>query len=183
MWTLEGLRGADPVLGLALLLVLAVVLADWLHRHARLPRPCGYMLVGALASPLLLSLLDRQELDAWKPLIDLAIGVLVFELGARTPGAPAGAGAKLLAAAEPYLGGWQPKSAPAPVAWGGLRPATADGLPLIGAVPGGEGLYVAAGHTMLGVTLAPATAAALAPLVLRDERVPELAPFDPGRAP
>jgi D-amino-acid dehydrogenase len=107
----------------------------------------------------------------------------VFELGARTPGAPAGAGAKLLAAAEPYLGGWQPKSAPAPVAWGGLRPATADGLPLIGAVPGGEGLYVAAGHTMLGVTLAPATAAALAPLVLRDERVPELAPFDPGRAP
>ena len=83
MWTLEGLRGADPVLGLALLLVLAVVLADWLHRHARLPRPCGYMLVGALASPLLLSLLDRQELDAWKPLIDLAIGVLVFELGAR----------------------------------------------------------------------------------------------------
>ncbi len=83
MWTLEGLRGADPVLGLALLLVLAVVLADWLHRHARLPRPCGYMLVGALASPLLLALLDRQELDAWKPLIDLAIGVLVFELGAR----------------------------------------------------------------------------------------------------
>jgi Kef-type K+ transport system membrane component KefB len=83
LWTLEGLRGADPVLGLALLLVLAVVLADWLHRHARLPRPCGYMLVGALASPLLLALLDRQELDAWKPLIDLAIGVLVFELGAR----------------------------------------------------------------------------------------------------
>jgi Kef-type K+ transport system membrane component KefB len=83
LWTLEGLRGADPVLGLALLLVLAVVLADWLHRHARLPRTCGYMLVGALASPLLLSLLHRKELDAWKPLIDLAIGVLVFELGAR----------------------------------------------------------------------------------------------------
>lgn len=83
LWTLEGLRGADPVLGLALLLVLAVVLADWLHRHARLPRPCGYMLVGALASPLLLALLDRKELDAWKPLVDLAIGVLVFELGAR----------------------------------------------------------------------------------------------------
>ena len=83
LWTLEGLRGADPVLGLALLLVLAVVLADWLHRHARLPRSCGYMLVGALASPLLLALLDRKELDTWKPLIDLAIGVLVFELGAR----------------------------------------------------------------------------------------------------
>jgi len=33
------------------------------------------------------------------------------------------------------------------------------------------------------VTLAPATAAVLAPLVLRGERVPELAPFDPGRRP
>jgi len=34
---------------------------------------------------------------------------------------------------------------------------------------------------MLGVTLAPATAAALAPLVLRDELLPELRPFDPAR--
>lgn len=83
LWTLEGLRGADPVLGLALLMVLAVVLADLLHRYARLPRPLGHMLVGALASPLVLRLLERSELDAWKPLIDLAIGVLVFELGTR----------------------------------------------------------------------------------------------------
>jgi hypothetical protein len=34
---------------------------------------------------------------------------------------------------------------------------------------------------MLGVTLAASTAAVLAPLVLRGERVPELAPFDPLR--
>ena len=107
----------------------------------------------------------------------------VFELGARDATPPAGAGTRLLAAAEPYLGGWRPDSGTALAAWAGLRPATADGLPLIGAVPGREGLYVAAGHTMLGVTLAPATAAALAPLVLRGERVPELAPFDPGRSP
>jgi len=83
LWTLEGLRGANPVLGLALLMLLAVVLADLLHRATRLPRPCGHMLVGALASPLVLSLLERSELDSWKPLIDLAIGVLVFELGTR----------------------------------------------------------------------------------------------------
>jgi Kef-type K+ transport system membrane component KefB len=83
LWTLAGLRGADPVLGLALLMVLAVVLADLLHRYVRLPRPSGHMLVGALASPLVLRLLERSELDAWKPLIDLAIGVLVFELGTR----------------------------------------------------------------------------------------------------
>ena len=83
LWTLEGLRGADPVLGLALLMLLAVVLAEALHRAVRLPRACGHMLVGALASPLVLRLLERSELDAWKPLIDLAIAVLVFELGTR----------------------------------------------------------------------------------------------------
>jgi Kef-type K+ transport system membrane component KefB len=83
LWTLEGLRSADPVLGLALLMLLAVVLAEALHRVVRLPRACGHMLVGAMASPLVLQLLSRAELDAWKPLIDLAIAMLVFELGTR----------------------------------------------------------------------------------------------------
>jgi len=83
LWTLEGLRGADPVLGLALLMLGAVVLAEALHRAIRLPRACGQMLVGALASPLVLRLFERAELDTWKPLIDLAIAVLVFELGSR----------------------------------------------------------------------------------------------------
>lgn len=82
-WTLDVLRRADPVLGLALLMVFAVVLADLLYRYMRLPRPCGHMLVGVLASPLVLRILERTELDTWKPLIDLAIGVLVFELGTR----------------------------------------------------------------------------------------------------
>jgi Kef-type K+ transport system membrane component KefB len=83
LWSLDALRTADPVLGVAVLMALAVVLADWLHRHARLPRPCGHLLVGALASPLLLRLMDRSALDGWKPLVDLAIAVLVFELGTR----------------------------------------------------------------------------------------------------
>jgi glycine/D-amino acid oxidase-like deaminating enzyme len=34
---------------------------------------------------------------------------------------------------------------------------------------------------MLGVTLAPATANLLAPLVLEGRTAPELAPFDPAR--
>jgi Kef-type K+ transport system membrane component KefB len=83
LWTLEGLRAADPVLGLALLMLIAVLLAEALHRAWRLPRSCGHMLTGAIASPLLLRLLDRAELDVWKPLIDLAIGALLFELGSR----------------------------------------------------------------------------------------------------
>jgi D-amino-acid dehydrogenase len=105
----------------------------------------------------------------------------VFELGARQPIAPPDAGRKLVAAARPYLRGWEPDTGGELQAWAGLRPATADGLPLIGEVPGSPGMFVASGHGMLGITLAPATAALLAPLVLEGRKAPELEPFDPGR--
>jgi Kef-type K+ transport system membrane component KefB len=61
----------------------AVLVAEGLHRLVRLPRASGHMLVGALASPIALDLFASTDLDPWKPLIDLAIGVLVFELGSR----------------------------------------------------------------------------------------------------
>lgn len=105
----------------------------------------------------------------------------VFELGASRAEVPAGAGERLLAAARPYLAGWRPDADGPLTTWAGLRPATADGLPLIGALPGHDGLFVASGHGMLGVTLAPATAALLAPLVLEGRQAPELQPFAPGR--
>lgn len=78
-------------------------------------------------------------------------------------------------APEAYMKDWRP--ADPELEWAGLRPIPADTLPLIGAVPGREGLFVATGHAMLGVTLAPATGAALAPLVLENRLLPELAPF------
>lgn len=56
--------------------------------------------------------------------------------------------------------------------WAGLRLATPDGLPVIGPVPGHDGLVVATGHGALGVTLAPVTARAVAEIVTAD-RVPE----------
>ena len=105
----------------------------------------------------------------------------VFELGARDAVAPPDAAERLIAAARPYLAGWSPDADVQVTAWAGLRPATPDGLPLIGAVPGLDGAYLATGHGMLGVTLAPATAALLAPLVLEGRAAPELAPFDPAR--
>jgi D-amino-acid dehydrogenase len=58
-----------------------------------------------------------------------------------------------------------------------MRQTTPDDLPFIGAVSGFGHLYVATGHGMLGVTLAPATGAALVPLVLEDHTVPEHEPF------
>ena len=105
----------------------------------------------------------------------------VFELGASNHVIPPAVGERLLAAARPYLAGWHPDPDGPVDAWAGLRPATPDGLPLIGALPGLDGIYLATGHGMLGVTLAPATANLLAPLVLEDRAAPELTPFDPAR--
>jgi glycine oxidase len=43
-------------------------------------------------------------------------------------------------------------------AWTGLRPATADGLPVVGPWPGAPGLFVATGHFRSGILLTPVTA-------------------------
>lgn len=78
------------------------------------------------------------------------------------------------------LRGWPPDPGRATV-WTGARPLTPDGLPVIGLLPGFANLAVAAGHAMLGVTLAPATAEAIADL-LTTGRAPDLIePFGPGR--
>jgi glycine/D-amino acid oxidase-like deaminating enzyme len=62
------------------------------------------------------------------------------------------------------------------------RPVTQDGLPLIGAVPGLEGAYVATGHSVWGILNAPATGEAMAELIVEGAaRTVDLAPFDPAR--
>ncbi len=43
--------------------------------------------------------------------------------------------------------------------WRGPRPVTADGMPMVGRAPGNERVIIAAGHAMLGITMAPITAA------------------------
>ena len=78
-----------------------------------------------------------------------------------------------------YLQGWQPTGAGEE--WAGFRPLTPDGLPVIGAIPDRSGLFLATGHGMLGVTLAPTTAATLAPLVLGESDGADLADFSPAR--
>ena len=63
-----------------------------------------------------------------------------------------------------------------------FRPVTEDGLPLIGAVPGADGAYVATGHSVWGMLNAPATGEAVAELILDGRaRHVDLAPFAPGR--
>ena len=65
--------------------------------------------------------------------------------------------------------------------WVGPRPMTPDGLPYLGRVPGHDRVVVAAGHNMLGLTLAPVSGRVVAGLVMDDDPGVDLAPFAIGR--
>ena len=49
--------------------------------------------------------------------------------------------------------------------WAGLRPASPDGLPFVGGLPGMDNVWVASGHGMLGVTMGPITGQIIADLI------------------
>jgi glycine/D-amino acid oxidase-like deaminating enzyme len=63
------------------------------------------------------------------------------------------------------------------------RPVTRDGLPLMGAVPGAAGAYVATGHSVWGMLNAPATGEAMAELITGARTTVDIAAFDPARLP
>ncbi|TCC51274.1 FAD-binding oxidoreductase [Kribbella capetownensis] len=65
--------------------------------------------------------------------------------------------------------------------WVGMRPLAADGLPILGRVPGFENVYLATGHSMSGITLAPATGLYMSELIMTGHTPGVLKPFDPGR--
>src|SRR5436853_3286931 len=63
-----------------------------------------------------------------------------------------------------------------------FRPVISDGLPLIGAVPGVAGAYVATGHSVWGILNAPATGEAVSELIVDGAaRSTDLTPFNPAR--
>jgi glycine oxidase len=66
--------------------------------------------------------------------------------------------------------------------WACLRPAAADGLPVLGPVPGRPGLVVATGHFRNGILLAPITGKLIAELVMHGQPSKSLEPFRPDRA-
>jgi glycine oxidase len=61
--------------------------------------------------------------------------------------------------------------------WAGLRPASGDGLPYLGRVPGLENAFVAAGHYRSGLILAPATAVVMAQLIQEESPAVDLHAF------
>jgi glycine/D-amino acid oxidase-like deaminating enzyme len=65
--------------------------------------------------------------------------------------------------------------------WTGFRAATVDKLPLIGACPERENVYLATGHEGLGITTSLGTAKLLADILLRRKSAIEIAPYLPDR--
>jgi glycine oxidase len=66
-------------------------------------------------------------------------------------------------------------------AWSGLRPATPDLLPILGADPDHHGLIYACGHSRNGILLAPITAAVATAIAAGDDLKWDLSPFSIGR--
>lgn len=66
-----------------ILLGLGLIAGEAVKRYARLPRITGYVVVGVLLGPEVSGLLDSDALFDLRLLVDLAIGLVVFELGAR----------------------------------------------------------------------------------------------------
>lgn len=183
-WAVEGIRGE---LECGKVVVAAGLGTSGLLREHGLKVPMigagGYsVMVADAGEPPRHALYLAEAKLALSPFRDGVRIAGVLELGGRTVAASRAHGVELARSAAPYVTGWEPTSGMLSEFWAGLRPTTPSGLPVIGGVPGAEDLFVAAGHTMLGVTLAPATAHVLTPLVLRGERRRELVPFEPTRA-
>lgn len=61
--------------------------------------------------------------------------------------------------------------------WSGLRPASRDGWPFLGRVPGHDKVFVAAGHFRSGLQLSPGTAVVMSQLLRGEKPAIDLAPF------
>ena len=61
--------------------------------------------------------------------------------------------------------------------WAGLRPGSPDGKPFLGAVPGVDNLFVAAGHYRAGIQLSPGTALVMKQLLLGEKPMIALEDF------
>lgn len=105
----------------------------------------------------------------------LLVGATVEEVGYTKRVTAGGVGRLLHAACEmaPQL-----RDAPLESHWAGLRPATRDGLPVLGATSL-PGLWAATGHGRNGILLAPATAHLIARALLDGAPLPDA--FSPAR--
>jgi D-amino-acid dehydrogenase len=81
--------------------------------------------------------------------------------------------------AAPYLR--EPYCEPVEERWYGWRPMTYDSVPIIDRSPKYENVYIAAGHNMLGLSMAPATGKLVAEIVNRAAPHIDPEPYRVGR--
>ncbi len=81
----------------------------------------------------------------------------------------------LITAANEYLR--EPLGQGVSVEWEGLRPMTYDGLPLIGRSPKQENVYIAAGHNMLGLSMATSTGKLISEMITGQEPHMDITPY------
>lgn len=86
----------------------------------------------------------------------------------------------IMEAPRRYVRDWRP-DAPHLEPSAGLRPMLPDGIAAIGRLAPYRDVWVATGHAMLGMTLAPRTGALLASAILDGADPDELRPFSPAR--
>lgn len=67
------------------------------------------------------------------------------------------------------------------VEWTGMRPMTPDGLPVIGKIPDFNNAFVATGHGMVGLSMAPVTGKIISELVCNGETEYDITAFLPER--
>jgi D-amino-acid dehydrogenase len=85
----------------------------------------------------------------------------------------------LKSAARMYL--HEPLCEPVQETWFGWRPMTPDSLPIIGPSPALANVWIAAGHNMLGLSMAPATGRLVAQLVAGESPDIDPRPYSPAR--
>ncbi len=78
-WPLE----PDAILWAGLALVTAGLAGELLWRAWRLPRVTGYAIIGLIAGKAGLGVIDASADGLSRPLLDVALGLLLFELGGR----------------------------------------------------------------------------------------------------
>ena len=73
----------DAVLWVSLTIVVAGLIGEFVFRSFRLPRVVGYAVVGTVVSAFGLGLSDTILKPSFRLIVDLALALLLFELGSR----------------------------------------------------------------------------------------------------
>lgn len=65
--------------------------------------------------------------------------------------------------------------------WGGMRPMTPDGMPVIGAIPHLDNMYICTGHAMVGLAMAPVSGKMISEIILTGQTDLNIEAFSPAR--